>query len=92
MFLDLPQELISLIYSYDGTYKEIYNDILKEIKEKTPKFVDYYKYNNDIYVFDYKIKRKKISINITHYTSNGYYTSYKKAYNEAIIYLNENYL
>jgi len=86
MLFDLPLELLSLIYSYDGTYKEIYNDILLEIKEQTPKFMYHYlnSDNNDVYVFKIRTtKLKKISFYITHYTSNFHYTSYKKAFTDA---------
>ena len=88
MLFDLPVELISLIYSYDSTYREIYNDILSEIKDRTPKFMYHYlnSDNNDVYVFKIRIKKpklKKTTFYITHYTSNFHYTSYKKAFTDA---------
>ena len=52
LFFNLPVEIIRLIYSFDGTYREKYNTILYSL----PKFIECRignQYTNETYIYEY---------------------------------------
>lgn len=88
MFYNLPLELLSIIYSFDGTYKNIYSKIILEIKEKTPKFYDYYICDDgSALVYIFKCNNKYNKLKNTIYITQYYHRSYKKAFKKAKSYL-----
>ena len=47
MFFSLPEEIIRYIYEFDTTYRDIFNEILKEIE-----YLQIYQYKNLFYIYD----------------------------------------
>ena len=47
MFFSLPEEIIRYIYEFDNTYRDIFNEILKEIE-----YIQIYQYKNLFYIYD----------------------------------------
>jgi uncharacterized protein (DUF608 family) len=45
----LPKNIIDLIFSFDSTYKELFNLVIKQIKKKNMKPI----WNGSYYVLDY---------------------------------------
>lgn len=47
MFFLLPEDIIRYIYEFDKTYRDIFNEIVKEIK-----YIQIYQYKNLFYIYD----------------------------------------
>lgn len=47
MFYSLPEEIKKYIYEFDGTYRDIFNEIVKEIER-----LQVYQYKNLFYIYD----------------------------------------
>ena len=47
MFFSLPEEILRYIYEFDNTYRNIFNEILKEIE-----YIQIYQYKNLFYIYD----------------------------------------
>lgn len=47
MFFSLPEEIIRYIYEFDNTYRDIFNEILKDIE-----YIQIYQYKNLFYIYD----------------------------------------
>ena len=47
MFFSLPEEIKKHIYEFDTTYRDIFNEILKEIE-----YIQVYQYKNLFYIYD----------------------------------------
>lgn len=71
---DLPLEIINRIYTFDNTYKEIYDKVVSVIK----KFPVFYKVDQDYYLFLKEYNFNFIG-NIKEYFSVSKKYSFKKA-------------
>ena len=73
-----PKEIITLIYEYDPTYRDIYNNVIKDIKI-LPKFI---KTIDNVYIFQIQTCCEPNSI---------YIYIYLKPYNYFIAYIKKNH-
>ena len=80
-FFDLPIEIITLIYTYDCTYKELYNYVIKDIYE----LPTYQSYDSEFKSYLFSITPYKgIYIYSVAVDSDKYKNAFKKAVKKAI--------
>ncbi len=79
LFYDLPNEIINVIYSYDSTYKEKFNIVLKEL-ETYPTYEKHCGTMNRIWFSCIKYIKKIKYVNYTNYINISLKDAYYKTY------------
>lgn len=77
---DLPTEIRILIYSFDSTYKDLYNLVIKDIF-KLPKYETYY---SEYHCYLFSTSPYRGIYIYTHIESDNYKKAFKKALKRSI--------